>query len=119
MIKNITKTMVLITLIALMADKAHAVDVNVPSPLPIKSNTSINNKAYTIQGRDYGRFDVVKRGYKKGVASCTSYLGIVVKGDCGIGNAIEAGGLNELRYVDYKKKGWIFKRNLIVEAYGN
>jgi len=77
---------------------------------------------YTDNGRkafDYGPCVITERGYKEGTACCTSYLGIVKKGDCGIGDAMKNGDLKRMKYIDFKTNGWFFARKHIVKVYGD
>jgi hypothetical protein len=77
---------------------------------------------YSNSGRkafDYGPGVLTERGYKKGVACCTSYMAIIKTGNCGIGDAMKNGDLKRMKYIDFKTKGWFFARKHIVEAYGD
>lgn len=74
-----------------------------------------------LKSFDYaGNSPIAIRGYKEGKAVCKSYVfGIYKKGDCGIGDAMKNGGLKTLKYVDFKRGGWILASELVVKAYGD
>jgi len=111
------KTLVVLSLFGLIAagSGAYAGGVNTPENSVDRNDFAIFKNSNSEQ-RHY--YLPVERGCKKGVATCTSYMGFVIKGNCGIGDAIANGNLQKVNYVDYKTQGWFFKRNIIIEAYG-
>jgi len=112
------KTLLSLAVLALMTQSGmvFAGGVNTPENFVDRNDFAIfkNNNS---EQRHY-ELPVI-RGFKKGTAKCTSYMGFVHKGDCGIGDAMVNGNLLKTNYVDYKTKGWFFKREIIVEAYGD
>ena len=55
---------------------------------------------------------------KKGSATCTSYLGIVGVGKCGIKDAAKAGNIRTVSYYDYETKNILGFKKVTVNAYG-
>jgi len=110
------KTFVSLAVLALMFQAGSAFAAGMQSDFFPSAGVFVNNGRNAF---DYGPYVVTNRGYKEGVASCKSYLGIVKTGDCGIGDAIKNGDLKQMRYIDFKTQGWFFARKHIVKVYGD
>jgi len=107
----------LVTLMAvgvLLANGAVAMAESItPAPeFSIYANSSFS-------GSTFGTLAETKRGCKVGKSTCTSYLGVVKTGKCGVGESMKNGNLAVLKYVDVFKTGWFFNRTTTINAYGD
>ena len=73
----------------------------------------------SFSGSVFGTLAETKRGCKFGKSVCKSYLGIVKKGSCGVGESMKNGNLSVLKYVDVYKTGWFFNRTTTINVYGD